>query len=120
MASELRSLLAPNFVREDHRALVGMPTVDGDGWIEQLLTFFDLGFGSPTFRLSEVVAVRGERLALYWIEITFGDGIVDRRLGIAQYDASVELVERYVSFDDQDVDQAIVALDEMSARLAEA
>jgi len=95
-----------------------MPTVDGDGWIEQLLALFDLGVGRPTFRLSEVVAVRGERLALYWIEITFDDGAEDRRLGIAQYDPSIELVERFVSFDDQDVDEAIAALDEMSAGLA--
>ena len=117
MASELRSLLAPDFLRDDHRSLIGLPTVDGDGWVEQLLAFFDLGVGRPTFRLSEVVAVRGERLALYWIEITFDDGFVDRRLGIAQYDVRIELVERYVSFDDQDVDAAIAALDEMSAGL---
>jgi len=32
--SELRGLLADDFVREDRRRLIALPTVGRDGWIE--------------------------------------------------------------------------------------
>jgi hypothetical protein len=54
----LHALLAPGFVREDRRCLIALPTADAARWIDQLLTFFDLGHGTPSFGVNEIVAVR--------------------------------------------------------------
>jgi hypothetical protein len=113
--SGLRGLLADDFVREDRRRLIALPTVDQDGWIEQLLSLFELGTGRLSMSLDEVVAVRGDRLALYWIALMRDGGEAHRILGIAQYDHDVQLVERFVSFDDLDL--ALVVLDEMARDL---
>jgi hypothetical protein len=108
--NELRERLAENFVREDKRQLIALPTVGPDGWIEQLQALFDLGVGGVSFAVDEVVEVRGDRLALYWTSVAWEHGESDRRLAVIQYDADVRLVEKYVTFDE--LDAALAALDE--------
>jgi hypothetical protein len=117
LRTQARNLLADSFVRDDRRSIVALPQTDADGWIEQVLTLHDLGSGSPQIQMEEVVAVRGERLALYRIGLDYPDGQDNHQLAITQFDAEVDLVERFITFDPDDVDAALDELNRLSADL---
>jgi hypothetical protein len=117
LKTRARDLIADYFVREDRRSVVGLPETDADGWIEQVLTLHDLGSGSPMISVDEVVAVRGERLVLYWIGLVYSDSLTNRLLAISQFDVQVELVERFITFDPEDPEAAVDELDRLSASL---
>lgn len=117
LRTQARALLADHFVREDRRSIVSLPETDADGWIAQVLALHDLGSGSPRIWVDEVVAVRGERLVLYRVCIEYPDALAHRMLAISQFDARIDLVERFVTFDPDDVDAAIHELDRLMAGL---
>jgi hypothetical protein len=117
LKTRARDLIADYFVREDRRSVVGLPETDADGWIEQVLTLHDLGSGSPMISVDEVVAVRGERLVLYWIGLVYSDSLTNRLLAISQFDVQVDLVERFITFDPEDPEAAVDELDRLSASL---
>jgi hypothetical protein len=110
-------LIADNFLREDRRSVVGLPETDADGWIDQLLALHDLGSGSPRVWLDEVVAVRGERLVLYWVCLEYRDSWTTRMLAISQFDTRADLLERFITFDPEDLDAAVDELDRLSINL---
>jgi hypothetical protein len=110
--SKMLDVFAEGFVREDRRRLVGISTATAKEFVDVALGWFELG-SVPVFRWVAVVAVRGDRLALARWSVGFGDDIPTEMLGLQQYDENVDLVERLVVFDTDNVEAAIAELDRL-------
>jgi len=82
-----------------------------DDYVASAMALFD----SYSFEMwfEEVVAVRGERLALLVRCLTQNEWEPIRSLVIVQYDAAVQLVERWVRFDPEQIEEALAVLDDM-------
>jgi class 3 adenylate cyclase/type II secretory pathway predicted ATPase ExeA/ketosteroid isomerase-like protein len=104
-------VLAPDYERVDRRKLVGAPTVHGDDELIGSLRAM-LGQG-VTAIVHEVVAVRGERLALIRLAFQVGDevGWPVEMLTVYQVN-EFGLLARNVNFDVDDFEAAMDELDE--------
>lgn len=112
VATKGREDMAADFVHEDRRRLVATPVIDADGFVEQMLDLHDI----RTFKLwiEEVVAVRGERLALCVRGQTQDETWTTQRLVVVQFDEDVQRVERWVNFDLEQRDLALVELEHLA------
>jgi hypothetical protein len=115
VATRGRGELADNFVHEDRRSLVAVPATGADDYVEQILALHDI----RTFRvwIDDVVAVRGQRLALCVRGQTQADTWTTQRLAVVQFDEGVERVERLVNFDLEQRDLALAELDRLHAEI---
>jgi hypothetical protein len=106
-------IMTDDFVRSDRRTLIALPTANRDEFTEQALIWFQMGDGPPIFEFREVLGVAGERLVLcaVWIGYKSGQGV--DMLQIIVFDEKVELMEQLVSFDIDDVDDALAELDRL-------
>ena len=108
----IEELLADNFSQNDRRRLVGAGVQHGrDAQIADMRAIAELPItdASPT-----VVAIRGERLALFQIRFSFRDegpdAYVADLLGISEIDYNERIVAA-ISFDLDDIDAAFEELD---------
>jgi hypothetical protein len=107
-----RSRFADDFVREDRRRLIAVPDSDRDDWFESILAYWDLGKGAPSFRVAEVLAVRGERLVLLRARVEYEDGSATGMLIVCGLSADMR-VRHAVMFDIDDLDAAFAELDRL-------
>jgi hypothetical protein len=112
-----REDLADDFRRLDRRRLVAMPETDRDGFIAQLLAWFETGQGAPSFHTAEIIDTSGERLMLCRIEVSFPSGQTSELLQIYRYDEAVERLELVIAHDVEDVDAARREFEELAAAL---
>ena len=104
----LGELLARDRVHEDRRSIVAV--VDADDR-ERVADFVAASEQGLTFVAPEVIAVRGERLALTRMVARTPAGDESARLSVNQLDADGRMV-RSVLFDEGDLDAALAELDE--------
>jgi hypothetical protein len=117
--SELRqwkSGMADDFVRVDRRRVVAVPDSDRDDWFESMQAYWNLGKGTPSFQVAEVIAVRGERLVLFRSRIEYADGTATEML-IVNALADDMRPQRSVMFDVDDLEGAFVELDRLHAEI---
>ena len=115
--TELLGTLADDFVREDRRRLIDFATATGEELVAYALSWFDVGDGQPKFSTIGTVAVRGERLALVHWRVGYEDGMGTELLAVGQYDERVQITQRVIAFDLEDINAAIVELDRMHAEI---
>lgn len=113
----LLNSLTDDFRRDDRRRLIGLPDQGPAGFVDGIRSFFELGFGQPTFSVVRVMAVRGERLALTHVRIEFPGGETMEWLTLVQLAADLERMEVEVDFDLEDNAAALAELDLMHAAL---
>ena len=110
------TMVAPDFVRIDHRRLVAQPPVGAEAWVAGLFDLENVAGAWPFYELTEVVAVRGDRAcASRWL-IQLGDFEVEYLV----VNACDETGERFATihfFDPEDIDAALVELDRLHAEL---
>lgn len=115
--SELRRWkrgMADDFVRVDRRRVVAVPNSDRDDWFESLQAYWNLGKGAPSFRVAEVLAVRGERLVLFRGRIEYIDGTATEMLIVNALAVEMRPL-RSVMFDVDDLESALAELDRLHA-----
>ncbi len=114
--AEALTMVAEDFVQQDHRKLVGSNSEIGKAEYAQVADFF-LGEAALESREQEVLAVRGDHLMLARIVDRYGDGSVREFLGVS-YFAGDPLQERLaVMFDPDDLDAATAELDRLHAEI---
>ena len=115
-AELLRGALTERFVYEDRR-LVAMPGGDVKDFVEHFLTYYEVGEGPPRFVIDEVVAVRGESLALVQAGVSYeSDWDLGFLLAI-QCNGDANALERAVSFGVEDRAEAVEEIDRLHAEL---
>lgn len=113
---QFRGRFADDYVREDRRRLVGVPSSDREDWFESIQAYWELSKGPPTFSVAEVVAVRGERLVLFLARVEYEQGPSTEMLIV--YGLSVDMrAQHSVMFDTDDVDAALAELDRLHAEI---
>ena len=111
---EIRGMLADDYVHVDRRSVVGLPDLDGAGFIESLRIGHEAGLDSFDRQL---VARLGDRLFLSHVKTRFTDGSEKQYLVLNQWDRDVAKVEQSVRFDPDDLDAATAELDRLYAEL---
>lgn len=111
------SKLAVDFIRDDRRRVVTVPLADADEYLAQVLAWFETGDGQPRFSVDEIVAVRGERLAVGRMSVGYSGGLRRETIAVVRFDPMGERTERYVTFEADDLDGALVELDRMHAEM---
>ena len=103
----LAALVAPGFVNDDRRTTVSWGTMGREKFLAGLQASRDVGFSS---KLDEVIAIRGDRLALRRLvqHTEAGDEIADLMVG--EFDARGRL-QALVTIDDGRLLDAIAELD---------
>jgi class 3 adenylate cyclase/tetratricopeptide (TPR) repeat protein len=107
---ELPALASPSYVMIDNRAGIGTRLSGPDAMVEHLRAIAELGY--EQFNV-EVVATRGERLAL--LRGTYGGGGFEGELLLVQGKDEDGRDELAVLFDVDDVTRALIELDERYA-----
>lgn len=106
-----------DFQRLDRRKLVAMPETGRDGFILQLLAWFETGQGAPSFHTDEVIETWGERLVLCRIGVSFPSDQTSEFLQIYRFDEAVERLELVIAYDVDDIDAAKREFAEVAAEL---
>ena len=97
---------ADGFVREDRRRVIGLPTADRVEFLEQVRAWTHMDDGKPSFDVTEVAEVAGDRLVLCGVSISYESGSCSEMLQVILFDHAVDRIERHVSFDSDDLDGA--------------
>ena len=92
--------------------------MDADTYVAQALQTFDLY--SYEMWIDDVIAVRGERLALCVRSLRLKEWDAVRSLAIVQFDEQVDLLERWVRFELDQLEEAIDELAQMYSAIEEA
>ena len=117
---QVQGLLAPQVSIESRRKIVGFPqkTIPSSEWPEDMRRYLEAGL--VRYRAS-VLAVRGERLALFHLSL----GTTDRSAGAPEDEMlqvgiidEAGLIAKQVKFDVEDIDAAIAELDTAYERIA--
>jgi len=117
-ADQTPERLDEGFTHEDRRSVVSMTPVDAGKVVDSIHMYDELSGGHPVFSIEEVLAVRGERLALVRSRIDFPEReYATVSLQVFQYDVTVTRCQRSIVFDLADLDAAIDALEELAAAL---
>lgn len=114
---EMRDAVTDDFRREDRRRLVGLPDNGAEGFVDGIEALFELGRGTPTFSVVQIVATRGQRLALAHNRIEYPDGIAIELLSLVQLAADLGRMEIEIDFDVDDVEAALAELDRLHAAI---
>lgn len=109
---QFRSGKADDFARIDRRRFVAVPDSDRDDWFESMQAYWNLGKGAASFRVAEVLAVRGERLVLFRARDEYDDGTATEMLIVNALAADMR-TQRSVMFDVDDVEGALTELDRL-------
>jgi hypothetical protein len=113
---DVRAFITDDFVHEDRRRGVSFPTVDAGSHQRFVDSAWQTGAGRPRFEVSEILAVRGDRLVAALIRIDYGNGMLLEAIHVFALDATLRLGQREVDFDHDDVDGAIAELDRLHAQ----
>jgi hypothetical protein len=111
---EFRGYFADDFVREDRRRVVTLPSLGLDDFLESVRAYWEIGGGVPIFSVAEVIDVRGEHLVLLRARVEFSDGTATEFLSVDEYDEQMR-TKRVISFDVDDVAGAHAELDRRRA-----
>ena len=111
---EFRARFADDFVREDHRRLITLPSVSFDDFIDSVRAYWEIGSGAPLISVAEVIDVRGDHLVLFRARVEFSDGTATEFLSIDEYDEQMR-TKRVISFDADDHAGALDELDRLDA-----
>ena len=97
--------------------MVALPSMGPDAYVAHVFEVFDV----YTFEMwiDEVLEVRGERLTLLKRSLAQNDWDAVESLVIVQYDENIDLVQRWVRFDLEQLDEARAVLDQMYALIEE-
>lgn len=118
IARELRSLLTDDFVRVDHRRLVGVPGAVGpEEYVEQQMSFSEVGTERPTVELFGVLGTRGDRCVAMRSRVVYPDGAASDMITVRTFDAAVRKCARLVIFDAEDVESALAELERQASAL---
>jgi len=109
----IRSSFTGDFVYEDRRRGALFPMMGAELVAEAMASFWDTGAGRPRFTVSEILAVRGERLVAARLVVDYDIGFVLEAIQMLQLDATVTRVQRAFDFDVDDVDTVIAELDRL-------
>ena len=116
--TELKSPVTDDFTFEDRRS-GGMNFGHGDAsgaWL-YMASMWDVGSGRPQMSMSEVVAVRGDRLAAVVEVIDYGHDNFTEGLVCYRLDPGLKRLQRAIVQDPSEVDAAISELDRMHNEL---
>ena len=94
-----------------------MPETDRDGFIVQLLAWFETGQGVPRFHTDDVIETCGDRLVLCRVGVSFPSGETSEFLQIYRYDEAVERLELVIAYDVDDIDAAQREFAEVAAEI---
>lgn len=112
------SLCTEDFVRYDRRRLTAQPPGDRQAWLDAMFAFEELAGGSwPSFEMTEVIAVRGDRLILARWTMGLGTAGEIQFAIVTQLDESIDKIQIICFFDPEDVDVAIAELDRLHDEL---
>ena len=114
--SDVRASVTDDFVLEDRRRGPTFPTTDADSFPKYIASTWDTGAGQPRFTVHRVLAVRGDRLAVCWLEADYGNGWTWESIEVMELDTTLTLIQRMVDFDVDDVDAAIAELDRLQSQ----
>lgn len=102
-----------DFVRDDRRRLINMPLADRSTYLEHSRIWFEIADGKPECFISQVLAVREQRLCAWIVEAPYRAAPSVHAVIVTQFDENVDRIEKQVHFDLEDVGDAIAALDAM-------
>ena len=105
--------LPPDFVFEDRRSTINFGQMDAPEFQKYVAASWGLGDEPPQRSITEVLAVRGQRSAAYLQLLDLGNGSVVESVYCIRLTPDLQLPERSVQFDIEDVDEAIAELDRM-------
>jgi hypothetical protein len=109
-----------DFVYEDRRVgAFNFGRLNATEFMSAFKAAWEAGAGRPRFSVEQVVAVRGERLAVIVDRTDFGNDMQVELIGVNQLDRSLRRLQRVVTFDLDDVDAAIAELDRLHAQIDE-
>jgi hypothetical protein len=106
-----------DFVREDRRQLIRMPTADAATFLQQHLAWFETGDEDMSFEMTGVVAAFGDRLALTRTRIAYSSGFPVDMLSLSQWTEETDRLQKLVQFDSDDMAEALRELDRLRAAL---
>ncbi|MFW2336057.1 hypothetical protein [Ilumatobacter sp.] len=116
VAREGETMVSPDFVRYDHRRVVAQPPAGPKDWVAGLFAWEEITGEWPTYELSEILAVRGDRTcACRWV-MHFGDFEAE----YVVVNASDRAGERFATirfYDPEDIDEAMAELDRLHAEI---
>jgi hypothetical protein len=111
VAGVVEATMREDFVREDRRRLIAVPSVGRDLFAEAVRAWAEMGLGRPTFRVTDVIDVAGDRLVVVAISIDYESGQSVEMLQVVLFDEPIERTQRLVSFDRDDYDAAATELE---------
>jgi hypothetical protein len=118
VANDLGTVLAPCFVRHDHRHVASEPAANRDEWISQQSMLTELAPQWPTYTYEETLGVRGSRLVAYRTSIELSDTDELAFIMIIQCDEDLEQVEFASLHDAEAAKAAFDELDRLHAALS--
>lgn len=109
-------MVAPDFVRIDHRRVIAQPPTGAEAWVAGLFDLEKVAGSWPFYEIIEIVAMRGNRTcASRWV-VHLGDFEVEY-LVVNACDLGGERFAAIHFFDPEDLDAAMVELDRLHAEL---
>jgi hypothetical protein len=112
----VRAGLTDDFTHEDRRRGLSFPDADAESFPKVVVSMWQTGAdGQPRFE-TETLVVRGERFAAVAVQTDFGNGMLIETINVTGLDATLSLRQCEVTFDRDDVDEAIAELDSMHSR----
>jgi hypothetical protein len=77
--------------------VIGLPTADRVEFLEQVRAWTRLDDGKPTFDVTEVAEVAGDRLVLCGVSISYESGSCSEMLQVILFDHAVDRIEPLIS-----------------------
>jgi hypothetical protein len=111
------SWMTDDFVRQDRRRLVATPESNGSEFVENVRAWFSVGAGTPRFRVAEVYAVAGDRCVTHRVSIDFDGSFASDMIHSIRCNASVDKMQKIVTFDPDDLDAALAELERLHAEI---
>ena len=117
-ATDLRESLSADFSYVGrNRVDVNFGEMTASDWPTMVTSFWDIGVGRPQFSEPTAIAVRGQRCALVYAWIGYGNDYFTDFIHCIRLDPELQRLQRIVSFDADDRDAAIAELDRLHAEI---
>ena len=106
-----------DFVFDDRRSGFSYGLLDASAYTELNRTAWDVGSSRPNWSITEVIAVRGQRIAAVAIALDYDDDVHTESIICGCLDRHLQLLRRMVQIDVDDRDAAIAEVDRMYAEI---
>jgi hypothetical protein len=116
---DVRANLTDDFLFEDRRRGRLLGQGGADDWHKFLLSTWQTGAGDPHYRVSDIVALRGDRFAACRLELDYGNGMTTENVEVIGLDPTLTLLQVVIDFDADDIDAAIAELDRLHRQTKE-